>query len=124
MTETLKQVIDNDRFMISLFSGFVLTALLLVYDKLNPWVQNYFVPGLVCYCIGTALIAQIQNMIGNRVRLTERQRNADAGTPEKTQNEYPIPTRKFVCIVVAHVLLLIAFAAFCVFAREWLQGDP
>ena len=69
-------------------------------------MQKQFVPTYIVYVIGAALIAQIQNMLGNRERL----RNEAVGKP--FVGSAPVA---FWLSVVAHVGWFSAWIAFLLF---------
>ena len=73
MTETphdiLSSIKNNDRYFLSLIAAFALALLLLFYKDLNPWIQRQLVPSFVVYLIGSALVGQVQQMVGTREEL-------------------------------------------------------
>jgi len=90
----IKKLRKNDRYFISLLSVFILGLLLLFYRDLDDWMRHFFVPAFTIYIIGTALIAQIQNMLGNRVKLRCKANN----------NKFVgIEQWKFSIIITAHI---------------------
>lgn len=66
---TIDDIRKNDRYYLSVFAFFVSIVVLLFSDKLDASVRDKIVTSLVVYAVGAALIAQIQNMLGNREAL-------------------------------------------------------
>lgn len=93
----------NDRYFLSLLAAFVLSLLLLFFKELTPWMQRYLIPSYVVYLLGTALIAQIQQMVGMREQL----RCAAANRSFLGTHRY-----FFAGIIAAHVLWFAAWIAF------------
>lgn len=97
------EVKRNDRYFLPILGAFILGLLLLFYKDLDAWIQEKVVPGYVVYLLGAALIAQVQNMLGNRERLRcEAQARPFTGT----KRSY------FVAIVAFHITWFAAFVAF------------
>jgi hypothetical protein len=66
-----EQLKNNDRYFISIFAVLILSLLLLFFKDLTPFMKEKFVPSFVVYLVGTVLLAQIQNMVGNRAILKQ-----------------------------------------------------
>lgn len=82
-TSVIAGVKTNDRYFVTLISIFVLIVLLLFIRDLPEWMKNVLIPALVAYTMGTCLIAQLQNMVGNRTELQCKARNREyEGTPK------------------------------------------
>ena len=94
-TNAVSVIKKNDRYFLALLAAFVLGLLLLFYKDLQPWMQKLFVPSYVVYIIGTALIAQIQQMVGTREELRCKSSERDfTGSPRWF----------FRCVIVIHIL--------------------
>lgn len=111
-TKLLKEIGKNDRYFFSLFSVFILGLLLLFYKDLTEWMRHSFVPAFTIYIIGTALIAQIQNMLGNRKFLrckANKKKRCKANEEErckanKEERFTGLDTWQFTIIVSTHIL--------------------
>jgi hypothetical protein len=99
----------NDRYFLAILAAFVLGLLLVFYKDLQPWLQRDFVPALVVYLLGAALIAQVQNMAGIR----ERRRCEAEGKPFRGS-----PVVVYRSVIVAHVVWFGCWVLFLL-ARLW-----
>ena len=105
-THILKDILKNDRFFLPLISIYILSLVLVFYKDSCESFRNNFVSAYVVYVTGAALIAQIQNMLGNRKRIREG-----------TDIETTIETWKFSTVLIAHI------AWFSLFVYYLLHGS-
>jgi hypothetical protein len=96
----LEKIRKDDRYFFSLLAVFILGLLLLFYKDLDLWIQQVFVPSFTIYIIGSALIAQIQMMLGNRKKLRCENKKIDFTGLE---------TWQFSMIITSHIFWLLLF---------------
>jgi hypothetical protein len=90
----------NDRYFLTYVVGAILTLLMLFYDKHSIWMKETLMPAIPLYLIGTALVAQIQNMLGNRERIRQGKAIGE---------EVIISKPKFASIIGLHVIWFLVF---------------
>jgi hypothetical protein len=97
----------NDRYFLTYVVGAIFAMLMLFYDKHGAWIKDTLMPSLPLYLVGTALIAQIQNMLGNRERIRKGKLPGE---------EVIIPRWKFLAIIGSHIVWFSALV-FHVYSR-------
>jgi len=102
----------NDRYFLAILGASILAMLLACYKELSPWLQERFIPAYVVYLVGTALLAQVQNMTGiRRRRLQEARCEPFTGT-------WPVV---FWCIVALHMTWFVLWVLYLF--RVGLAGE-
>lgn len=94
-----QKLTSNDRYFMSFINLFILGLIVFSSRELDPWIKN-FVPAYVVYITGNVLVAQIQQMIGQREVLR----------CEANEEDFKgIDPRKFRFIILSHVMLFCLF---------------
>jgi|GEM_PF-4859613 len=122
-----KDIAQDSRYFPTVIGALILGLLLLFHENLTDRIRLYLIPSLAMYIAGTALLAYLQTMLRERVRLRLKKKpktaihnpqicdaieNVASASIDPEADYTGIPNGQFRAIVVSHFLLLAGLIAY------------